>query len=224
MRDPKKFLVVLPAYNAGKKLDAVLRELKRHFNSAQIGVVNDGSTDDTATCTIRNGVTLLSHQKNRGKGAALQTAFDYALTRTHALAVLALDADGQHAPEDIPKFIACFEQSNADLIIGARDFSSAAMPIMRRWSNRITSKLLSLRVGHVIQDSQSGYRLYSRRLLQALRLRTKGYETESEIIIQACRKNMQVRFVPITTIYNDSTSHIRGVRDILRFLKLYFHG
>ncbi len=221
MVDANEFLVVLPAYNAGKKLDVVLYKLKKYFSNEQILVINDGSDDDTPQWAIRNGVTLVEHTKNRGKGAALKTAFDYALSQTQAVAVLALDADGQHAPEDISKFIACFKQSHADLIIGARDFSAGAMPVLRRWSNRLTSRLLSLRVGQVIQDSQSGYRMYSRRLLQVLTLKTSGYETESEIIIQACRQKMQVRFVPIATIYNDSISHIRGLRDIIRFIRLY---
>ncbi len=221
MFEAKDIIVAIPAFNAGHTLDTVLAGVRKHLPREQILVINDGSSDDTTDCAKRNCARLLVHEKNLGKGAALKTAFKYVLRETAAQAVITLDADGQHSPDEIPKFIQNFRQEKSDLVIGARDFTLKAMPLFRLMSNLITSKLLSLKAGQTIPDSQSGYRLYSRWLLQKLELQTNGYETESEIIIQASRGNFKLDFVPIETIYNGATSHIRGFRDVTRFIRLY---
>jgi glycosyltransferase involved in cell wall biosynthesis len=221
MLTSKEIIVAIPALNAGKTLEKVLAEVSMHVARNQIVVVNDGSSDDTAARAERWGVVLLNHEKNFGKGAALKTAFAYVLRRTAAQALITLDADSQHAPREIPLFVQAFYQDACDLVIGARKFARGVMPVMRIMSNFLTSKLIGWKVKRPIQDSQSGYRLYSRRLLQALQLQTCGYETESEVLFQACRSGMRLSFVPISTIYNGETSHIRGLRDVLKFLRLY---
>ncbi len=221
MLTSKEIIVAVPAFNAGKTLEKVLSEVSNHVARNQIVVINDGSSDDTVSSAKRFGVILLNHKENFGKGAALKTVFDYVLTRTKARAVITLDADGQHAPLEIPLFIQAFSYDQSDLVIGARNFSLGVMPFMRIMSNAITSKLISWKVKQPIKDSQSGYRLYSRRLLQSVRLKTNGYETESEILLQACRAGLRLTFVPISTIYNGEVSHIRGLPDISRFLRLY---
>ncbi len=221
MIDSKEVFVAIPAFNAGKSLAAVLKEVSRYVERSQILVIDDGSTDDTQQCAEQFGVSVRRHLKNLGKGAALKTAFVYLMAETNTQAVITLDADGQHPPEDIPKFVQAFFEEQSDLVIGAREFSVKVMPFFRVLSNTTTSKLLSWKVGEQIKDSQSGYRLYSRRLITSLQLKTNGYETESEILLQACRAGMKISFVPIATIYNGETSHIRGLRDTLRFVKLY---
>lgn len=221
MIETRHVFVAIPAFNARKTLGHVLQKVYEHVPRERVIVVNDGSQDDTAECAIRYGAELLSHQTNRGKGAALKTVFNHVLSNGRAQAVITLDADGQHSPAEIPKFMQAFAQSEPDLIIGARSFSVREMPFLRMMSNTITSKLLSCKTKQVIKDSQSGYRLYSRRLVQSLKLKTNGYETESEILLQAARSHMRISFVPIETIYNGETSHISGLRDISRFIKLY---
>lgn len=222
MSEPANVLVAIPAYNAGKTLERVLQEVYGHVSRDHVLVVNDGSQDNTADCAVLCGAKLLNHKKNRGKGAALKTAFEQVLNESFAQGVITLDADGQHSPAEIPKFLHVFAQSGSDLIIGARNFSIREMPLLRVISNTLTSKLLSWKTKQSLKDSQSGYRLYSRRLVQSLKLKTAGYETESEIILQAARSNMRISFVPIETIYNGEASHISGLRDITRFIKLFF--
>lgn len=219
-----KIVVAIPAYNAGATLKDVLIGVSRQLSRSQILVIDDGSTDDTAQCAEHFGVQLRRHMKNLGKGAALKTAFAYFLSETSADALITLDADKQHAPEDIPKFVQSFADENSDLVIGARAFSPKVMPFFRVVSNTMTSKLLSWKTDQKIKDSQSGYRLHSRRLIARLQLETSGYETESEILLQACRAGMKLSFVPIATIYNNETSHIRGFRDTSRFIKLYLRS
>lgn len=224
MNVTEKIFVAIPAFNAGATLQKVLRGVIRHVSRSQILVIDDGSSDDTARCAENFGVLLQRHEKNLGKGVALKTAFDYAVRKTSAHAVITLDADLQHLPDDIPKFVHAFAEEKSDLVIGARSFSTKVMPFFRVVSNTMTSKMLSWKTGQQVKDSQSGYRLHSRCLLERLQLKTSGYETESEILLQSCRNGMKLSFVPIATIYNGETSHIRGLRDSLRFIKLYLEN
>lgn len=224
MNVAEKIFVAIPAFNAGATLPKVLRGVIRHVPRSRILVIDDGSSDDTAQSAENFGVLLQRHALNLGKGAALKTAFRYLLRETSAQSVITLDADLQHLPDDIPKFVHAFSEEKSDLVIGARSFSTNVMPVFRVVSNTMTSKLLSWKTGLKVKDSQSGYRLHSRCLLERLQLKTSGYETESEILLQVCRNGLKLSFVPIATIYNGETSHIRGLRDSLRFIKLYLEN
>ena len=219
--DFKDLMVAIPAYNAGKTLAEVLAGVGHYFERQRIIVIDDGSSDYTPAVARQFGAIVVQHRLNRGKGEALKTAFNLVLSNTSAQAVISLDADGQHRPEELPQFASAFAQKQAALIIGCRSFDPQVMPLFRILSNRMTSRLLSRKIGQRMQDSQSGYRLYSRHLLEKLDLKTSGYETESEIIIQAGKLGMKIEFVPITTVYNGEVSHIRGMRDISRFIRLY---
>jgi len=214
-------MVAIPAYNAEATLGEVVAGVLEIFNSSRIIVIDDGSTDGTAAVAQHFDLILLRHQFNRGKGAALRSAFAYVLAQTATPALISLDADGQHQPAALLSFAQCFASTQADLIIGGRSFDPQLMPVLRILSNRITSRLLSWKIGQSIKDSQSGYRLYSRRLLEALQLETEGYETESEILMQAGKLQMKIGEIGIATVYNGAKSHIRGGREIGRFLKLY---
>jgi glycosyltransferase involved in cell wall biosynthesis len=214
--------VVIPAYNAGAKLALVLSKTLTSIPKSQVIVVNDGSTDETEIVAAQNGVQLIRHAKNIGKGAALKSGFAQALTMPQIQAVITMDADGQHDPQHVHEFIHVFRQTAADLIVGCRQFSWPPMPLFRVISNRLTSALVSWRLGTNIPDSQSGYRLHSRRLLEQLKLRTEGYQMESEMLIKAVRAGMTMEFIPIATIYSGETSHIHGWRDTWRFMQMWF--
>ncbi len=218
----RDLMIAIPAYNAGKTLGEVLQGVMQYFEPRRTIVINDGSDDDSAAVAQAYDTILLTHESNRGKGAALRTAFEYVIAKAPASALVSLDADGQHHPEELPKFAEAFRATNADLIIGCRSFDRRVMPWPRVASNRLSSWLLSWKIRQPLRDSQSGYRLYSRRLLERLELTTFGYETESEVIIQAGKLKMKIEFVPIATIYNGETSHIRGMRDLKRFIRLYW--
>ena len=213
--------VVIPAYNAGARLEPVLLKTLAVIPKRNVVVVDDGSTDQTHNVAVANGVEVLTHPSNRGKGIALKTGFAHAMAQPRIQAVITMDADGQHDPKHVPEFIRALRASSVDLLIGCRTLRWPVMPFFRVLSNRLTSALVSRRLGQRIPDSQSGYRLHSRRLLEQIKLDTGGYETESELLLKAVRARMQLGFIPIATIYSGETSHIRGWRDTSRFIKMW---
>jgi glycosyltransferase involved in cell wall biosynthesis len=213
--------VVIPAYNAGVKLKNVLSKTFLIIPNRQVIVVDDGSTDNTAAIAVRQAAQLIRHGQNRGKGAALKSGFAAVLKMPQVRAVITMDADGQHAPEHLADFVRAFHVSPVDLIIGCRQLRWPPMPFFRVLSNRMTSAMVSWRLGVKIPDSQSGYRLHSRRLLEQIKPHTNGYEMESELLLKAMRGGMTIHFIPIATIYSGETSHIRGTRDTWRFIKMW---
>jgi glycosyltransferase involved in cell wall biosynthesis len=207
-------LALIPAWNEGARIGPIVEATRAHL---PVLVVDDGSHDDTAAEAARAGATVVRHSQNRGKGVALMTGFAWALERGYE-AVLTLDADGQHDPSDIPAFLAAYESEAGDLIIGRRDFSQ--MPFPRSWANPFGSWLLSRVLGMRIYDNQSGYRLYSRRLLEETELTATGFEMEVEVIVRALRKEMRIDWVDIRTIYGiGKASHFHPIKDSIRFLQ-----
>lgn len=210
-----RVLALIPAWNEATRIGPVVEEARRHL---PVLVVNDGSTDETAAIAEAAGAVVVHHPENRRKGAALQTGFAWALEHGYD-AVLTLDADGQHDPTEIPKFLAALREGAGDLIIGERDFSKMAWP--RPFTTRFGAWLLSLALGTRITDNQSGYRLLTRRLLEQMRLTTTGFEMEVEMIWEALRLNMTIGWVPIRTIYGiDKPSYFHPVKDTLRFFRM----
>lgn len=214
---------VLPAFNAGRHLGAVLEGIRKHLKPEEILVVDDGSADDTSAVAERTGVGLVKHPVNQGKGAALATGLRWA-RESSFLAVINLDADGQHDPDEIPLFIETFLRGDADLIVGTRLGDPRGMPGLRLWTNRVTSWILSLRVGQRVEDSQCGYRLIRTSLIDPDELVTSRYDTESEILIRAGMKKARFAFLPIKSLYGDETSSIHPVRDAARFLGLLWRS
>jgi glycosyltransferase involved in cell wall biosynthesis len=129
--DEPTIVALIPGYQEGPRIAAVVEAAARHL---PVIVVDDGSTDDTAAQAEAAGATVLIQRPNAGKGAALRAGFRHLLDRGIA-AVVTLDADGQHDPAEIPTFLAAYEATGAELIIGRRDF--AAMPPVRRLSNTL---------------------------------------------------------------------------------------
>src|SRR5690606_29611862 len=145
------------------------------------------------------GVEVLNQIPNQGKGAALKAGFARALEEGYQ-AVLTLDADGQHDPAEIPLFLEQYRKEPADLIIGARDFSQ--MPLRRRLANLFGLYSFSWAIGQRVRDNQSGYRLISRRLMQAmLSSSEQGYQFEVEMIVIAVKQGFSIDWVPVRTIY-----------------------
>ena len=217
------FTIVMPAFNAAPHIAAVLQEVREVAADIPVVVVDDGSTDATAQ-VVRGlpAVTCLQHARNRGKGAALQTGMRHAIERLQPQAVIFMDADGQHAPRELPKFISAYTQKRGNFIVGRRELVPGKMPWPRILSNRITSALVSRKIGHKIPDSQSGYRLVETALLQRIpRFRCTDYEFETELLIRAARAGARFYHVPIATIYGSETSHIRPVQDMVKFIKMY---
>ena len=157
-----KILVLIPAFNESSRIANVVTAARRYL---PVLVVDDGSSDSTAECARQAGAEVLLQRPNRGKGAALRCGFQHALDGGYE-AVLTLDADGQHDPQEIPAFLEVARLHPVDLIIGERDFS--CMPPVRRLANSLGRACLSLALGQPVRDNQSGYRLISRPVMQAM--------------------------------------------------------
>jgi glycosyltransferase involved in cell wall biosynthesis len=212
-------LALVPAWNEATRIGPIVEATRARL---PVLVVDDGSHDDTAAVARAAGAMVVRHPQRQGKGVALMTGFNWALERNYD-AVLTLDADGQHDPADIPKFLAAYETGAGELIVGRRDFSQ--MPFPRLFTNPFGSWLLSLALGARIYDNQSGYRLHSRRFLEMLDLTTTGFELEVEVIIQAVCQGTRIGWVDIRTIYGiGKVSYFHPVKDSARFLGMVWHA
>ena len=207
--------VVIPAYNAQRYVANVIVEARKQLEP--VIVVDDGSKDSTGAVAEAVGATVLRHDENRGKGAALKTAFAWALDNGYE-AVITLDADGQHLPSEIPKFLDQYARGREDLIIGGRSHLFEHMLPRRRNANRFSAWCISKFSGVEVTDSQSGFRLYSARLLRGLKLRTDGFDLESEVIVLAGRRGFKIVTIPIELGFVDGigTSHFKPLKDTLR--------
>jgi glycosyltransferase involved in cell wall biosynthesis len=208
---------IIPAYNEAARIRPVVENVVRQGIPAV--VIDDGSHDDTTSVAERAGATVIRHEINRGKGEALKTAFRHAID-SDLETIVTLDGDGQHDPAEIPRLVHHAMRKNADIVVGCRMDDVATMPLVRRWTNLLTSAVLS-RLAHArIRDSQSGYRLIRTRVLRNVRLVTGNYDLESEILVRAARKGFRIAEVPIRTIYAGSPSSIHPGIDALRFVRL----
>jgi glycosyltransferase involved in cell wall biosynthesis len=210
---------VIPAYNAGPHLAAVIEKVARHVPRGRIVVVDDGSTDDTRTAAAQAGARVVAHPENRGKGAAIRTGIAEAATLGVPYAIL-LDADGQHNPDEIPAFVARARATGADLVVGNRLGASRNMPWLRLATNHVTSGVVSLLAGRRVPDSQNGYRLIRLAHFARFPLTTSRYEIESEMIIRAGRAGGKIASVPVETIYAGEKSFINPFVDTYRFLRM----
>ena len=214
-----RILALVPGYEEGPRIGAVVSAASRHM---PVLVVDDGSSDDTATQAEAAGARVLRQVPNQGKGAALRAGFRAALDEGWD-AVVTLDADGQHEPDEIPRFIAAFATAGAsgprpELLIGRRDF--ARMPPVRRLANSLGTAAFSWAVGQRIPDNQSGYRLLGRRLMAAmLGSDEAGFEFEVEMIAVCLRRGWTLGWVPISTIYAGEPSHVRPLAHVRHFVR-----
>ncbi|MEN6556343.1 MAG: glycosyltransferase family 2 protein [Anaerolineaceae bacterium] len=212
-----KVLVIIPAYNEAEWLGPVAEAAG---SLLPVLVVDDGSGDETAEIGRQAGAQVLEQTPNQGKGAALRAGFRCALARGYE-AVITLDADGQHDPAEIPAFLQVFQESGADLVIGRRDFSR--MPFIRRLSNTVGTRLFSRALGQTVPDNQSGYRLISRRLMEAsLNCAERGFAFEVEMIVECVRNHFQLAWVPIRTIYAGEGSHISPLKHAAEFVRVSY--
>ncbi len=209
----KRVAALIPAYQAAAHLGEVLLGLAALVPPPEVLVVDDGSRDATAETARLFGARVLSFAGNRGKGHALLAGFA-ALKEFDG--VVTLDADGQHPPACVPDFVAAFE-AGADLVLGVRRFEGR-MPFSRRFANAVSSGWASRLAGHTISDSQCGYRLYSRAVLERTPLTPGGYELESEIVVRAARLGFRLSEVLIPTVYGEERSHIRTFHDVPRIV------
>ncbi|MCP4685556.1 MAG: glycosyltransferase family 2 protein [bacterium] len=209
-------LVVVPAYNAARHLRELTTRLREFVCDENLLVVNDGSSDGTVGVLQDLDLNYISFPENRGKGAALMAGFQYAIEKGYR-SVLTIDADLQHLPEEVPAFFAA--DNGRRVVIGTRKMIAGVMPFERRLTNNLTSLIISIFSFCRVRDSQSGFRLIPTEVLKAMRLKTVRYDFESEMLFQAGALGCRVAEVPISTVYEESTSYINPFRDTLRFIR-----
>ncbi|MBW2964720.1 glycosyltransferase family 2 protein [Candidatus Woesearchaeota archaeon] len=207
--------VIIPAHNEQTRIAPVLRKVNRFCNN--IIVVDDGSSDLTAETAEKEGVLVLRHAINLGKGAALKTGAEYAL-RKGARRLVFIDADGQHMPEDIPRFLEAL--NGVDIVFGSRALNKK-MPAILKFGNWVINTVNNLLFRIKLSDTQSGYRAMTASAYRSIRWNSTSYSVESEMIANAGRKRLKYREIKIRTIYSDKykgTTVIDGIKIVLNML------
>jgi len=213
-----KVAAVIPAYNEEKHIGDVVRRTRHKLDN--VLVVDDGSQDQTADRAREAGAEVIVHEQNRGKGETIKTGLRHWLDRQFDFVII-LDADGQHRPEEIDRFVtAALSAEQPKMVLGTRMNDVSSMPLVRRFVNRWMSKQISAVCGQEIPDTQCGFRLLHRQLIPELFGGAGRFDYETEMLIVASRKGFRIASVPISTVYSDEVSSIHPVRDTLRFFKL----
>lgn len=218
MQRKPKIAAVIPFFNEKNTLQVVIDKTLPFCDT--IIAVNDGSTDDFLRhVRINEKIILISNRKNEGKGFSLSRGMKKSI-ELHSDITVTLDADLQHPSEYIPRILEALHKY--DIVVGNRLGNLKKMPLQRIISNKLTSLLLSLKLQQVIADSQCGFRAYKTNILREILPVSKGFEAETEILINAAKKNYRIGFVEIPTIYGIGNSKIRSLETIKGFLKVLF--
>lgn len=210
----------MPAYQAEQKLPGVVADVRDALPSLAdaILVVDDGSTDATARIAVQAGCQLVSHGRNRGKGAALVTGLATAHARGHEVAIT-VDADGQHPGEEARRVLLAADDPES-LVIGVRGLEAAGAPKKNQVSNRISNFFISYFAGKELADTQCGLRRYPIAKTLALAARGEGYDFEAEILLRAVWSGVPIVEEPIRVLYPaDRVTHFHVVRDPWRIVR-----
>ena len=203
----KRVCVIVPAYNESQVIAGVIKKAKKTFAKAEgydidVVVVNDGSKDNTSAEARKGGAIVIDHILNSGAGGATLTGLAYARKHKYDIAAT-MDADGQHAPEDVVKGIKKIDKSPSGLLIGSRLIDSEGMSKTKVLGNKGLSLITQILFGVNVTDSQSGLRIYSRAAIEKLDWKTTGYEFCSEMIWRAKQLGIEIEEFPIQAIYTD---------------------
>lgn len=220
--DEHGLAVIVPCYNAGERVRPVIQSLLQY--STRVLVVDDGSTDGCTDGLAELGAQVVRLEPNQGKGFAMLRGFQEALADTAVKYVAIVDADGQHNVAELPRLLDAAIDAEADLLIGSRTFDGPEVPWRSRFGNKMTALLTKLLYGHAIGDTQSGYRLHSRRFAEDILENLAGgrYETEMAILVKALSEDFRVTTEPIQTIYEEdnASSHFNKLRDSFRIFSV----
>ena len=223
--NPDSVYAVIPVYNNAETVrDIAERTLKI---LPHVLLVDDGSTDiDLKPFCEERGIEFLRHKVNQGKGAALRDALNYLAMKPEVAYMIALDADGQHYPEDIPLFYPLMEENDWTVIVGCRDFSGENIPDSSKFGREFSNFWIRLETGIRVEDSQSGFRAYPVRYLSKLRFLSTHYNFEAEILTRAAWGNLEIRNLPVRVHYpprEKRVSHFKPFRDNFRLSCIHFH-
>ncbi|MEQ8224752.1 MAG: glycosyltransferase family 2 protein [Candidatus Eremiobacterota bacterium] len=212
-----KILALICAYNEEKHIREVIEGTKKYVD--KVLVVDDCSTDRTSEEVKKTDAIYIRHEKNKGKGGALRTGFSYFIENQYD-AIVTIDGDGQHDPEEIPALIEGL--LSYDIIIGTRSKLGTGMPLIRIFTNFTCSLIVSILAFTWIKDTQSGYRVIKQKVLKNMSLVSNRFNLESELLIRAGRRGYKIGAVSVKTIYGDEKSKMNPIKDPLRFVGLVF--
>ncbi len=214
-----RITVVVPAFQAAASVGEVVARTRASVPAARVIVVDDGSSDGTGSVAAAAGASVVRHDTNRGKGAALRSGVAEVATGQGSV-IVTLDADGQHPPEEIPRLVAPIAEGRADLVLGARE-RTAAMPLGRRLTNRLSAALASRIGGQSIPDAQTGFRAFTAEIAALVRPPESHYEYEAAFLLEALARRVRVASIPIPTVYHGAPSHFRTVADTWRLARIF---
>ena len=210
--------ILIPAYNEAAAIAAVVKAAANYL--PDVVVIDDGSADDTVANARAAGAHVIQHAVNAGKGAALESGFQYAREQDFEY-VITMDADGQHDAADLRNFIDAYAAGDAPVIIGNRMAHPDTMPLVRRLTNRYMSWLLSLKMRQSVPDTQNGYRLYRTDVIPPPDPEHETrFAAESETLLELAVRGVQMSSVPTRVIYGTELSKINPVKDTLRFFRM----
>ena len=219
--DGKRLSVIVPVFNEQRTVGDIVSRLKKVLEETgfryEVIVVDDCSTDDSLNATLKQGVSVYQLKQHMGKGYALRAGF----AKANGNLVATLDSDGSHLPEELPLLLLPIAQDKADLVIGSRFLNNGEGTTRKinKIGNRLFNNLIKILTGIPISDSQSGYRVMTRRVLGSMMLGSGGYEIESEMLVKSARKRFRIEEVSIT--YEQRTygrSGIDPLRDGFKIL------
>ena len=210
-----EIVVCIPAFNECESIGRVVQGSRTFSN--QVLVCDDGSNDDTFAEASKSGARVVQHAANFGKGAALQTLLREAL-RLNPDVVVTLDGDGQHDPSDIPTIVKPILEGSVDVVIGSRFNGGNRIPLYRRFGNSILSTITNWSAGTKIEDTQSGFRAYSPRVLESISIRENGMGVDSFILVQAARGGFRIKEEKVSVSYADNSPTFNPVSHVVRVL------
>lgn len=212
-----KIWAIIPAYNEANDLGGFLFKIKK--KGLSILVVDDGSADDTYQVAKKYADIVIKNQTNFGKGLSLRKGIDHLIDNKYFDYVITMDADGQHSSNDLDNFIQEAKRGSL-FVIGNRMENPGRMPKTRIITNYFMSWLISKIAKQNIPDSQCGYRLIKREVIESLTIKTKKFEIESEMLINASKLGYPIKSIPIKSIYHKNvSSKIKPISDTFRFIK-----
>ena len=208
--------IILPAYNEEKNIEIVIKEAKKFLPNSLVIVVDDGSKDRTFELAKKAGAVVLRHEKNKGKGEAIKTGFNY-LKDKNIYYIIVADADRQYDVKDAKKFIEALEEGKADFVMGKRNWST--VPFRHRLGNLIWRKCFNFLFKRKLEDTNCGFVAFSRKAMEKMKdCIHGGYILEDEMLVAMVKNNLKIAQVPVKVTYRKKSGISRGIRMVLGVL------